>query len=516
MRKYFLGMLKFLGMFLCLFLLWFVAGVLWPLDVPASVKPSARLLITNANVIDVETGQVNAGNDILIADGTIVAVGSGLTADGAEVLNADGAYAMPGMFDMHAHSIKMSPALMHPLFIAAGVTAIRDINGCIGIEDPWVACADEKRFWNTAVQAGEMISPRYDQVTSLAMNGGSEVPGALDPALGGANAEGAIARVKYDKARGIDYLKTYNGLPRDAYFALAKAAQDNDMYIAGHLPFSVSGIEAVTAGQRSFEHALLFIFECYPGMDGLRSADDFFAQYTYELRLKMIAEHDSTHCKRLQNAMVVAGAAFVPTHTTRKLDAYALDPNFRSDARLKYIPAPLRMLWLNDADGMARRAGEGGQESYKAIYQFGLQQTGIAHKAGVTVLAGTDTPDSFAFPGLGLADELDHFIQAGLSPLDAVRAATIEPAKFLGLEGVAGVVKAGARADVVLLRNNPLENIDAVKAVQTVVLAGAVYERQQLDAMLARVEGNANHWSMWPKFVWQIIRSPIMRKQFAD
>ena len=103
-----------------------------------------------------------------------------------------------------------------------------------------------------------------------------------------------------------------------------------------------------------------------------------------------------------------------------------------------------------------------------------------------------------------------------MSPLDALRSATLKPASFLGLAGQAGVIKAGARADLVLLNANPLTDIQAVRAIDTVVLAGTIYDRASLDAMLAVVEANANHWALWPKFIWQMLRSPIMMKQFGD
>jgi hypothetical protein len=180
------------------------------------------------------------------------------------------------------------------------------------------------------------------------------------------------------------------------------------------------------------------------------------------------------------------------------------------------IPGPLRRLWLSDAEGMARRAGEGGQQSYMDFYRFGIQQTGIAQRAGVTVLAGSDAPDSFAFPGSALHDELDHLVKAGLSPLEALRSATLEPARFLDLEGQAGVIRPGARADIVLLRKNPLDDIGAVRDIETVILAGAVYDREDLENLLAGVESAAGSWTMWPRFTWQILNSPIMRKQFGD
>jgi len=498
-----------------------LVGVLWPLSLARPNLQAPQLLITGATIIDVETGEMKVGHYILIEKGVITATGPDVTLDAlaqdATIVDGSGQYVIPGMFDMHTHGFKMSPTLTHPLYVASGVTAVRDMGGCLDRDDSWTACAADKRGWDSAVAGGSMVGPRYDHITSLAMNGGQAIPGGFDANLGGATPEGARARVAVDSARGIDFLKTYTMLPRDSYAALAEAASAANMYLAGHLPFSVSGIDAAAAGQRSFEHALVFVFECYPGFDALRDSPDFFAGYTNELRMKMIAEHDPERCDDLFQVMAAAGTAFVPTHTTRKLDAYALDPAYRNDARLKYIPAPLRTMWLQDADGMAKRAGEGGgAESYKAIFEFGLQQTGAAHRAGVTVMAGTDAPDSFAFPGLGLADELEHLSLAGLSNIDALRAATIEPAKFLGLENTAGVIKAGARADIVLLNSNPLDDISATSDIDAVVLAGVYYSRDALDEMLNGVEANANSWSMWPKFAWQILASPIMRKQFAD
>jgi len=494
----------------------FVSGIFWPLEIPVPNMRPGQLVLKNVTLVDVEMGVLRERQDILIKDGRIISVGTEVSDEEGLVLDANGKFAIPGMFDMHAHSFKMSPVLTHPLFIAAGVTAVRDMGGCLGVDDPWVACAEDKRTWDKAVQDGRLIGPRFDQITSLAIDGGLAIPGSIDRRLGAPTAEGARLRVALDKARGIDFLKTYTMLPRDSFFALADEAANNDMYLAGHLPLAVSAQEAIAAGQRSFEHAFLFIWECYPEMAEIRALGDPRAAYTNETRARTIEGHDAALCSDLHEKMIAANTAYVPTHTTRKLDAYARDTQFKNDVRLKYIPSPLRKLWLSDAENMAARAGAGGEESYKAFYEFGIRQTGIAHRAGVTILAGTDAPDSFVFAGSSIRDELAHFTQAGLSPLDALRTATLDSARFLGLEGKAGVLKAGARADIVLLNKNPLDDIQAVGAIDTVILAGTVYDRGDLDTMLAGVEEAANSWAIWPKFAWQLLRSPIMQVQFAD
>lgn len=516
MKKYLVSTLKIIGGLFGLTLIFFIAGVLWPLNIAPVNKRPAATLIKNVSIIDVVSGELLAPQDILIKHGNIAQIGTNLFSKNAVSFDGLGTYVIPGMIDMHAHSIKLSPHIMHPMMIAAGVTAVRDMNGCIGEQDAWVACASEKRAWHEAVTKGTLVAPHYDKITGLAVNGGSEVPSAADIAFGAATAAGARARVAFAKDRGMDFLKPYSDLPREGYFALAKAAKEEGLYLAGHLPFRVSAFEAVDVGQRSIEHAMLFIWECFPGMPALRRAGNIRAAFTNEQRLRMIKEHDPKRCSALHQAMKEKQTAFVPTHTTRKLDAYALDEEYRSDARLKFIPSPLRMMWLQDAAGMARRAGEGSAESFQAFYEFGLKQTGIAYRAGVPIFVGTDTPDSFAFAGTGIHDELDHFIKAGLTPLEALQSATNRPAEFLGLKDKAGVIKPGARADVVFLNQNPLTNIKAVRDIKAVMLAGNLYDRETLNKFESIVEENANHWSMWPKFIWQMINSPIMHKQFAD
>jgi imidazolonepropionase-like amidohydrolase len=511
--KYLVRLIAGISILLALLL---AIGVWWPLAVPQAHEQIPKLLIRNISVVDVETGRLMRNQDILIESGEILAMGPDLSSPGAEIVAGDGLYAIPGLFDMHVHSTKMAPLLTHPLFVAAGVTAVRDMGGCLGADDGFVACAGEKRAWSRAVAAGEMAGPRYDQVTSLAINGGREIPAGMDVALGAGSANGARARVAQDRDRGVDFLKPYTMVPREGYFELAREADAAGMYLAGHLPLAVTALEAIAAGQRSIEHAFLFIWDCYPGMPELRQADDPRKVFTTELRTAMIDGHDAAQCSELHRRMADAGTAFVPTHTTRKLDAFAIDEAFRSDQRLRYIPGPLRRMWLSDANNMARRAGEGGQQSYLDFYRFGIEQTGIAHRAGVTVLAGTDSPDSFAFPGSSLHDELDHLSAAGLSPVDALRSATLEPARFLGLEGRAGTIRPGARADIVLLRANPLADIGGVREIETVILAGAVYRRDDLDRLLEGVENAAGSWTMWPRFIWQILTSPVMKKQFGD
>ena len=271
------SLFKFTLAFALLVCVIFALGAWWPLAAPPPEDRPAQLLISGVNVVDVRAGRILPNHDVLVRNGRIQAVGTGLDAKDAAVLDGRGRYLIPGLFDMHVHSMKLSPVLGHPLFIAAGVTAVRDMGGCLGDEDGWAACAPDKRSWHQAVEAGTLVGPRFDQVTSLAINGGSEVPGGFDRSLGAPDAEGARRRARHDAERGIDFLKPYNRLSRDAYLSLAEAAREEGLYLAGHHPLAIPATEVVAAGQRSIEHALLFIWACYPEIASVRDAEDFRA-----------------------------------------------------------------------------------------------------------------------------------------------------------------------------------------------------------------------------------------------
>ena len=134
-------------------------------------------------MIDPVSGQLLANQDILLEGDEILRLGEALSASGATRIDGRGLYAIPGLFDMHVHSLKLSPWLTHPLFVAAGVTSVRDMGGCIGIDEAAVACVDDKLQWREEVANGERVAPRYDAITSLAINGGQEIPAAGLPRL---------------------------------------------------------------------------------------------------------------------------------------------------------------------------------------------------------------------------------------------------------------------------------------------------------------------------------------------
>lgn len=203
----------------------------------------------------------------------------------------------------------------------------------------------------------------------------------------------------------------------------------------------------------------------------------------------MVDEYDARACSEVFRTFVRNDTYITPTHVTRRMDAFADDAAYRNDGRMKYIPARQRMAWLADAGGMvASDATAAGRRSFMDFYLKGLRLTNDAYRAGVPVILGTDAGDSFVFPGASVHDELGELVKAGLSPAEALRAATLTSATYFARTADFGTVQTGRFADLVLLDANPLAEIANTRRIRTVVQGGRPFDRAALDSMLARVE----------------------------
>lgn len=216
-------------------------------------------------------------------------------------------------------------------------------------------------------------------------------------------------------------------------------------------------------------------------------------------------------------ALARSGTWFTPTHVTRRNEANAANPSFLDDPRLPYINHAWRFAWKLDAERMRKELQQpGAQAAYTAFYRRGLELTGKAHKAGVAVLAGSDAPDAYIFPGFSLHDELRELVAAGPTPAQALRAATFDAARFAGVEGRYGTLQAGKAADIVVLDANPLDDVGHTRRIHAVMFNGYLYEKPQLERMHAFVRGKAASFAVTCKAIWSLLRSREFRNMFAD
>lgn len=493
----------------------------WPLPDMPRQGVAGDFLISNVAVVDVEAGVLRRHQDVVILDGMIALVGSVEATSVQESLitvDGTGKYLMPGLWDMHTHSLKISPQYHHPLFIANGVTGVREMAGCMSEPDSFLACHDDLERWNSALRDKSGLSPRYVIESSAQINGGDNVPDGMPDFFRARNADEARELVAFYADAGADSVKTYSNLTSAAYRALADAARQHEMMLAGHRPLRVSLEEVLQAGQDSIEHPRLFLFECYKGAAAYRALPDPLGAYNTNMRALFVDGHDAERCAMLMDAMAESDTWWTPTLQVLKMSAFAGDRNFREDPRRKYIPYVFEAaMWTPDADRAAENAiDESGRNVDADFYRMARQHVGQAHKAGVKILAGTDAGDTYVFPGFSIHDELVELVSAGLTPADALQSATINAAVFSGNENEFGSIGVGKVADVILLNADPLADIRNTQRIEGLFFNGQYLDRAALDQLLEFAEQQAGSIRANLHLLWGAANSPIVRMQLAD
>jgi len=485
----------------------------WPLQYHNAIHTQSNVIITDIAVVDMKNGVIVPHQTVIIKKNRIDRIildSSNLEkSTNTIIINGSNKFLIPGLWDMHVHSFRMFPQINAPLYLANGVTKIRDMKGCYIENDPLRACAEDKRRWNQQILNGELTAPLFMGMSSFSLvrfSKPNDVYKGKPEFYAFNNEQDARKLANYFKEKELDFIKVHGWVTsREAYFALLDEAKKLNIPVVGHLPINVSAIEASEAGQRSIEHAFALLWDGYPGMKEFRKNIDS-RKYDTELRRAMIDESDSDLCDSIFRTFVKNGTYFCPTHLTRKMDAFADNEEYRNDQRLKYIIPPIKDQWNQDADHMIwLDSSIQGRKTYMDFYMKGLELTGKAHQAGVKILAGTDARDTYCFYGFSLHDELQELVKAGLSPLDALRSATIVPAEFLGMEDEYGLIEKGYVADLVILDKNPLEKISNTTAINTVIHNGNVYDDKELNSLLSFAEEQANRFDIYVKFMWQAI-----------
>lgn len=287
-----------------------VAAVWWPLADPPMRAQGGPIAIEHVTVIDVERGQALADQTVLLRDGKVLHIGPAADVavpEGMRRLNASGQFLMPGLWDMHTHSTKLSPQLHHALYVAHGVTGVRDMSGCMTEDDAYWACPHDRRHWSAQAARGERVSPRYPLQSSYQTNGGNEVPDSIPAYFRLRDASDADKLAAFYRQQGADFIKTYTELTPQQFQWLAQSAPAHGLYLAGHKPITVSLQTAIAAGQRSIEHGRLFLFECFRDIAAWRVLSDPIAAYDAALRRRLLEETDEVACAGHMRAMAQAG-----------------------------------------------------------------------------------------------------------------------------------------------------------------------------------------------------------------
>ena len=435
------------------------------------------LTIIHANIIDVATGQIRLDQTVIISGKRIARVGptAGPTPRQGRVVDATGQYLMPGLWDMHTHvyfdgTASAGTRLILPLLVANGITGIRDM----GSEPDSILQA------RAAVAAHQLLGPRM--VVSGPMLDGPKSPYKASIAI--ATAEDGRRAVAMLKSRGVNFIKVQSLVPREAYFAIAAAAKAAGLPFEGHVPDAVRASEAVGAGQRSFEH-LIGIFEASS------TAEDQYVAGSPKSPATLLATYDVAREAGIVQLLAQHREVWqCPTLFWERgqwlVDsiAWRQDPDLayagRSWVVQRWPKAQLGIARTLDTDPLAVRA------------RFVTHELDIVrklHAAQVGFLAGTDMPAGVDLvPGVSLHLELQRFVAAGFTPLEALQTATLNPARYYNRLQDFGSVQAGRLADLVLLGANPLDDISNTRRIVGVVADGQHLSRPALEALRQRLQ----------------------------
>ena len=428
-------------------------------------KANNDYLISNTNIVDIEKGVIIPHQFVRITDERIIKISdSNLNVSGSiQVVDGSGKYLIPGLWDMHVHYCWNYPA-SNPLLIANGITGVREMFGDMDTIKSIRNAANKKMLF-----APEIISsgPIIDGVPAI-------WPGSDTIS----NPNQAKDIVSKQIAQGVDFLKVYSMLTKENYFAIAKEANARNIPFSGHIPDDVTIWEAIKAKQRSFEHLYGLLEGCtkYPYKLALYKKPSF--PFTQKM-LFLKETFDEVKFDSLLNELAVSDSWICPTLIMLRAMGHSKDTIFTNDKRIKYLPTYMTSNWKES-------------ENYNTPYielsgiQFEFQKSliGKMQHAGVKIIAGTDFPNPYCFPGFSLHDELSLMVEGGMTPLEALKSATLNPALFLNKKKEYGTVAAGKFASLILLNKNPLENINNTKEIYAVFLKGNYFDRTSLDKLL--------------------------------
>ena len=446
----------------------------------AQSAPAPVLIIHNVTIVDTSGGPPLAHRTVIVRDGTIAEIGDSDTDKSRRLrgthVNGTGKFLIPGLWDMHVHMVfgdwfPLGREITLPLFIANGITGVRDMGGEL----------ETLQRWRKEINAGTLIGPRM-WISGPMLDGPQP---RFPSSIAIKTPEDGRRAVDDLKRRGADFIKLQSLIPREAVFAIAEEARKQNITFVGHVPDAVRASEASNAGQKSMEH-LIGIFE------GSSPLEDEFIKGSKN-ETKFLSTYDPARAAALFASLAKNHTWQCPTLVWERGGNLIDEADFAHDSRAKYVPAYWKdVTWKRFTDQITHEFNTDDLATRKHFVEKELEVVNAMHRAGVQFLAGTDTPPGvYIFPGFSLHEELQRFVAAGFTPMEALQTATLNPAKFLGMEDRLGTIEKGKLADLVLLDANPLDDIRNTQKIAAVVVNGRYLSRADLDKMLAGVEAAA-------------------------
>lgn len=462
-------------------------SLLFPIGVWGQASHPTSIALTHVTVIDMTGAAPMSDMTVIVSGDRIAAVGKSSkmhAAPNTQVIDARGKYLIPGLWDMHTHNFYGPNQSFYSLYIANGVTGVRDMGGLWKYYD---AFREKQR--NGEPLNGKWPAPRI-VAAGVILDGKPPVLKTFDSA---SNPEEARRAVDLRKQRGVDFVKVYSMLNRGEYFAIADEAKKDGLPYAGHVTSWVSAAEASDAGQKSIEHANGIFLACSTKESQIRAeilktvADKGYSFAVYERADYLpIDSYSKRKAAALFARFVKNGTYVTPTLVVEKPSPFVHDGAEVIRLSNLYMPQVANW-WKQEEKHFTEFPDPKDTAGMKKIYSSFFVLTEAMNRAGVPLLAGTDTDEPYVVPGFSLHEELELFVQAGLTPMQALQTATVNPARYLGMENELGTVEKGKLADLALLDANPLADIHNAAKIDAVFADGRYLPKADLQEMLAEV-----------------------------
>ncbi|MCY3969053.1 MAG: amidohydrolase family protein [Acidobacteria bacterium] len=410
------------------------------------------------NVLSMAEDEVGAVSDqtVLVSGGVIARVGNRDQVSVPEtftVVEGAGKYLMPGLADMHVHLEYFDDPRVLDLFLANGVTTVRNMDG-----RPYIL------EWRDRIARREWPGPRIHTAGPI-LDGD---PPLRDDNLAIASAGDARRAVRDQRAAGYDFIKVYTNLSAEAYAVVLETARENGLPVAGHVPRGVDVEDALISGIRSIEHVAEL-------GDLVEAEDSPFRNGWHWSKLYLGMPVDTTSFARAAGLVADSQVWIVPTmvQADRAIAPRAAIDAWLAEPELAYVGARRRRIWQSLVGRSLDRMDSEDWALVEAGRANRLRFVSSLHDAGAALLLGTDTPNPFVVPGFSIHDELANFEAAGIDRGRILALATREAAVFLETDSEVGTVEVGKVADLILLDDSPLESLDVLRRPVGVMVGGA-------------------------------------------
>ncbi len=427
---------------------------------------SNQTVFRNVNVIPMNEEKVIKDQDVLVVDGKIKAMdatGKVKYDKNARIIDGKGKFLIPGLAEMHAHvppneDINAMKEVLS-LFLNHGVTTIRGMLG-----------HPKHLELRSMIQSREIIGPHF-YTSGPSFNGNS----VRTP-------EAGSQMVKDQKQAGYDFLKLHPGLTKENFAAIAKAAKEAGIPFAGHVSLDVGVWRAIEAGYASIDHLDGFIESLVPGSESMKQEDIgsfamFVAKYADEEKIPALMKALKEKNIWVVPTQCLAERWFSPDKTA---EALAAEPE------MIYMKEDVLKNWINNKKGIMANP-KYNTEDVRKFVELRRKLIYECQKNGVGLLLGSDAPQVFDVPGFSIHHELKYMVDAGLTPYEALRTGTVNPAKYFGRDDM-GMIKPGYVSDLVLLEANPLENIENSKKIAGVMSGNNWLAKDMIAADLKQLQ----------------------------